>query len=306
MLKTKVRYLFTVSFCFFLLLNSVFCQDTNAIYQYLTLDSVVIADVRNGFDVNAFIRLVQNDTSFYQAFRNLHSTGYTCSSRIAMYDKKGSTKATYEGRATQILQNNCRHMQFAQEKNTGDFYDAGEINYYTARMFAYIFLYRDTICSGNSNAQPPPSYDKKLESRKDALKTIMFDPGKPVDGVPFIKNKTAVFDFDIMRHYDFFITEEERAGEPCYVFSFQLNENSKPKDVVVQQMKTWFNKKNFQIVARTYDLQYDAGVYDFNVQMDVRLGMKNGIYLPAYIYYTGTWNVPGKPRESGTVQVYIN
>ncbi|MBC8045269.1 MAG: hypothetical protein H7Y00_00590 [Fimbriimonadaceae bacterium] len=301
-MKAKVTIFFTAVF----ISLSACCQidDTMQIYKYLTLDSVIISDVRGGFDVNAFIRLVEDDTTFYQAFRNLRKVEYTSASNILIYDKKGKQEASYAGIATQLLKNNCRWMQFSNENIMGDFYDDGDMNYYTAKMFAYIFLYRDTIC--NNNKTTTASYDKKIESRKDQLKIIMFDPGKKVDGIPFIKNKTAVFDFDIMKHYDFFISSENYLNVDCYVFSFQLNEDSKQKDVVVQQMKTWFDKKTFQIVARTYDLRYDAGVYDFDVQMDVQLGMKNNIYIPTQIKYTGNWDVPGKSRERGRVEVYID
>ncbi|MBC8173027.1 MAG: hypothetical protein H7X71_03890 [Chitinophagales bacterium] len=278
-------------------------HDTLPIYKYLTLDSVVITASKIGFDVNAFIRLVQDDTTFYQAFQNLRLTEYTSDTHIRLYDKKQRVSATYEGIASQQVDQNCRWMQFTKEHATGDFYDDSDLEYYTAKMFAYIFLYKDTICSGNKASAP--SYDKKIEARKDQLKIMMFDPGKPVQGVPFIKNKTAVFDFDVMKHYDFFITSEYYLNTDCYVFSFRLNGESKKKDVVVQEMKTWFDKKDFQIIARTYDLQYDAGVYDFNVQMDVRLETKNGIYIPTYIKYTGTWDIPGKPRERGDVTVRI-
>lgn len=302
-MRAKVTGFFTaLLFCLHVRAQTT---DTLTIYKYLTLDSVVITEARGGFDVNAFIRLVQNDTTFYQAFRNLRKLPYTGRSKIFMYDKNGKTTDSYAGAATQVLQNNCRWMEFQDEVISKNFYDDDrEIDYYTGKMFAYIFLYRDTICNTISAAETG-SYDKKMESRKDQLKTIMFNPGKKVDGIPFIKNKTAVFDFDVMKHYDFFISSEKYNGTDTYVFSFQLNEDSKPKDVVVQQMKTWFDKASFQILARAYHLQYDAGVYDFDVHMFVQLGMKNGIYIPTDIQYTGNWDVPGKPRERGKVDVVI-
>ncbi len=34
-------------------------------------------------------------------------------------------------------------------------------------------------------------------------------------------------------------------------------------------MTTWFNINTWEIVARNYDLSYNAGVYDFDVRMEV-------------------------------------
>lgn len=280
-------------------------NDTMPISKYLTLDSVVISDMRKGFDVNAFIRLVENDTTFYQAFQNLRMTEYESTVSMNFFNKYGNKKATYYSSVNQKRQNGCRWMQFLNEQSTGNFYDnKSEYEYYTAQLFAYIFLNRDTVCNAIETSEA--SYNKGLENRKNQLKMIMFNPGKEVDGIPFIRNKTAVFDFQVMRHYDFFISSEEYNGADCYVFSFQLNEESKPKDVVVQKMTTWFDKTNFQILARDYHLQYDAGVYDFDVTMHVELFMKNSQYLPAVLLYSGTWNVPGKPRETAGVNVFLH
>lgn len=299
----------TFSTCCLLILfsaNRCTAQADSAIFKYLSLDSVVIEEARSGFDVNAFIRLMQDDTTFYAAFRNLRKIEYVSHANMILYDKKWKAEATYTGDAQQHIQNGCRWMEFSNVRVTGSFYDDGQEAYYTAKMFAYIFLYKDTICTeSNTNPQQLPGYDKKIEGRKDQLKVIMFDPGKKVDGVPFIKNKTAVFDFDIMKNYDFFISSESYLGRACYVFSFQLQEEAKPKDVVVQKMQTWFDKETRQIIARSYDLQYDAGVYDFDVQMDVQLGMKSDIIIPTYIHYSGNWDVPGKPRERATVDIVI-
>ena len=65
---------------------------------------------------------------------------------------------------------------------------------------------------------------------------------------------------------------------------------------MIDEMTTWFNEKTFEIVARNYSLSYDAGVYDFNVQMQVEL-TKFGKYLvPSLIRYNGNWKAILKKR----------
>jgi hypothetical protein len=54
-----------------------------------------------------------------------------------------------------------------------------------------------------------------------------------------------------------------------------------------------------EIVARNYDLSYNAGVYDFDVHMEV-LMTKFGDYLvPQTLRYKGNWDVAFKKRERG-------
>ena len=70
-------------------------------------------------------------------------------------------------------------------------------------------------------------------------------------------------------------------------------------DVVVDEMTTWFNDQTFEVVARNYTLSYSAGVYDFNVRMEVEM-TKFGEYLvPSLIRYIGNWKAIFKPRERG-------
>ncbi len=54
-----------------------------------------------------------------------------------------------------------------------------------------------------------------------------------------------------------------------------------------------------EIVARNYDLSYDAGVYDFNVHMEVQMTKFETYLVPKIIRYTGNWDVAFKKRERG-------
>ena len=54
-----------------------------------------------------------------------------------------------------------------------------------------------------------------------------------------------------------------------------------------------------EILARNYELSYDAGVYDFAVQMEVELTRFGNYLLPRTLRYKGDWNVLFKKRERG-------
>jgi hypothetical protein len=54
-----------------------------------------------------------------------------------------------------------------------------------------------------------------------------------------------------------------------------------------------------EIIARNYDLSYKAGIYDFDVHMDVQM-QKVGEYLvPHVLRYSGNWFLLSKKRERG-------
>jgi hypothetical protein len=64
-------------------------------------------------------------------------------------------------------------------------------------------------------------------------------------------------------------------------------------------MTTWFNSKTMEIVGRTYDMSYNTGAYDFDVQMEVKMTIFNDLLVPRLIRYIGDWDVAFKKRERG-------
>ena len=64
-------------------------------------------------------------------------------------------------------------------------------------------------------------------------------------------------------------------------------------------MTTWFDDQTFEIKGRNYSLSYDAGVYDFDVQMQVEINKFGNYLVPTLIRYTGNWKAIFKKRERG-------
>jgi hypothetical protein len=89
---------------------------------------------------------------------------------------------------------------------------------------------------------------------------------------------------------------------PAIFFSIKAKSNDeggKKNRTVIDSMITWFNTKTMEVMARRYDMSYDAGVYDFNVHMEVEM-TKFGVYLvPKQLRYIVNWDVVLKKRERG-------
>jgi len=265
----------------------------------ITLSEVV---VDNKLNVPAFINRIKNDSSFYKAFRNLHILGFTSINDIRMLDRSGDLQASMHSKTRQLRSNNCRSMQTLEETATGDFYtDDHQYNYYTAQMYASLFFTKGTIC-GEDNIVAGKEFSTEgksgMEKHKEQLKMLFFNPGRRINGIPFISNKTEIYEDDMADKYDMNIDMDVRNGTSCYIFT-QKVKPGKSDGVVIDEMTTWFNAETYDVVARTYTLSYDAGVYDFKVSMEVQMTNFNGLTVPALIRYNGNWKAITKKRERG-------
>ena len=290
--------------CFAMISNFLQAQDKKDTIilvdnNYITLSEVV---VNNELDVSYFISRVKNDTTFYKAFKNLRIIGYDAINDIRMLDKKGNIEASLRSKTKQIHQGNCRTMEVLEETATGHIYDRNKnFNYYTAQMYASLFFTKGKIC-GETNTVKGHEFSadnlRGMEKHKEQLKMLFFNPGRKIEGLPFISNKTAIFDESMANRYDMEIDFKTYKGQLCYVFSIKAKDN-KTHRVVVEEMVTWFTEKDFEIVARNYSLNYDAGVYDLKVNMDVQMVRVGDLLLPGVITYNGNWKAIFKKRERG-------
>lgn len=267
--------------------------------KIITLSNVVID---NKLNVPTFIQRIKNDSSFYKAFRNLHILGFTALNDIRMTDKSGGLKASLYSKTKQLRHNNCRTMQVVEERSTGDMYDGShEFNYYTAKLYASLFFTKDSVC-GEDNIVTGHVISTEgksgLEKHGEQLKMLFFNPGRRINGLPFMSNKTAIFDDDMADKYNTSIDMDFYQGTYCYIFKQKVKPGSED-DVVVDEMTTWFNDSTYEVVARNYSLSYDATVYDFKVSMEVQMTRYNGLTVPSLIRYNGNWKAIFKKRERG-------
>ena len=294
---------------FFCLLFSkpVYCQedssDNERLKRMVTLSEVV---VRNNLDVMKFLQLIKNDTTFYKAFRTLHILGFTSLNDIRMKDKDGNVKASLQSKTVQHVANGCRTMETLQESTTGNMYDDNRnFNYYTAELYAGLFFTKEKVCGENNIVKGIEHSTKSksgIEKHKEQLKMLFFDPGKKIPGIPFIGNKTNIFDPDVARNYDFSVDMTDYNGQNCYVFTIKAKEDlgsDERNNIVIDNITTWFNAKTMEIVGRNYDISYDAGVYDFNVHMEVQMTHFENYLVPKTLFYNGSWDMVFKKRERG-------
>ncbi len=280
---------------------SSFSQDTTVMFEsnQYRLPEVV---VRNNFDYKALLKQIKEDTSFYKAFRNLRVLNFSSYNDIKMYDRKEGIKASLFSKTQQHRADGCRTMDVLEETITGDFYDdEHNYNYKTAELYAGLFFTKDKVC-GETNIVKgfniTASNKEGMDKHKEQLKMLFFNPGKKIPGIPFIGDKLDLYDEHARKIYDYRLDIQEYHGEMCYVFSILPKEgNEKKSGVVVDAMITWFNLKTLEVLARNYSLSYKAGVYDFDVSMEVEMQKFGDLTVPRVLRYKGNWDIILKKRE---------
>ncbi len=291
-----------VAVCFCCSVQLLLAQDTSFTVdnRRFTLPEAI---VRNNLDYNKILATIKNDTSFYKSFRNLRVLNFTSYNDIKMFDKKEQTKASLYSKTKQKRANGCRTMEVLEENTTGDFYSkSGGFNYQTAELYASLFFTNGAVC-GETNIVGGTGISAKgksgMEKHKEQLKMLFFNPGKKIPGIPFIGNKLDLYDERAKKMYDYRLDIQEYQGINCYVFTITPKEDTDRGDIVVDEMVTWFEIATMDVLQRSYSLSYKAGVYDFNVTMEVEMQKFDNLIVPRVLRYKGNWDVLFKKRERG-------
>ena len=275
----------------------------------ITLSEVV---VRSGMNVPGFIDRVRADTTFYKAFRNLRILNYTALNDVRMFDKKGRLKASLSSRTRQHAWQGCRVTETIETRHTGDFYDRqGKYRYYTAALYDALFFSFDTVCGQHNrvgDTRLTIAGRSGLEKHREQLKMLFFNPGSDIPGIPLMGDKVQIFDPGHAKLYDFDIDIVDYKETPCYLFRVKIRSDLGPLQrdrIVIDEMVTWFDYKTFQVLARHYAMSYHAGVYHFDVRMEVEMQRTGSYFVPAVIRYDGLWGVAFKKQEKGVFTATI-
>ena len=288
-----------------ILVGPSWAQDTtlNVANQSFTLTEAI---VRNNFDYKDILEKIKRDTSFYKAFKTLRTIGYSSFNHIEMYDKNQRMEASLDSKTRQNKIGGCRTMDVIEEKTYGKLRDRnGEYNYLTPSLYASLFFTKGQICGENNivKGKKRTIQGSGVEKAKEQLKMLFFNPGEKIPGIPMIGNKLDLYDDNAHELYTYRLDYVDYHGKLAYVFEIKPKEDLGffAKDrVVVDQMITWFNPITLEVLGRNYSLSYKAGVYDFNVQMEVEMTYTpNGLLVPKILRYKGDWDVIFKKRERG-------
>lgn len=289
--------------------QSLDSADYQHIINELIIDSIVVSAPR--FDMYEFIKMIEQDETFYNAFANLRHVSYQADNQIDFYNNKtGKSIASYTSLTQQLVDtNDCRVMKTHKEEVKGRFYKKKRKNkpqehrYYTSMLYEKLFFTQGKVCNQATNTTPTGKKSKKMgmvEHHIEELKKLIFKPGQKAD-VPFIGTRTAIFSPKMAKYYTYRIQEKQYKGMDCHVFIIEPKPeylNKKQDKTVIKYLETYFEKLTHQVVARNYELSF-RGVFYFDVKMNIEVSkISPDIYIPTQISYDGSWQVPTQKPET--------
>lgn len=255
--------------------------------------------VGDKINVETFIKKVVNDTTFYQSFRDMKRYSFIAENRIYSYDKKNKVDGKIYRKVKHDNSGKYK-MEYLVKQDSGKIYKRnGKYQLYTVEMFDYIFMNANNT-DFVPNAAPGSSGGSGNEGYKNKLKTLIFTPGRPVK-VPFIGSKTEVFSANMRQYYDYSFSSGTYL-DSIPVYRFKVAEkpdlSSWTKDgIMIKELVTIFDKRNFNILGRYIDMKYSNFLFDFDVQMNIEMGYFGEDKLPIKITYQGNWDYPFKKEE---------
>jgi hypothetical protein len=271
----------------------------------IQLDSAVKI-VGKKFGIETFINAIISDTSFYQAFRNMKKYTFIAENRVFTYDKSNKV----DGKIYRKIRHNNNgpyKMEYLVKEDNGKvFKKNGKYQLYTVEMFDYIFMnaYNTDFVP---NAPAAVGKGGTNESYKSKLKTLIFNPGRPIKNLPFIGSKTEIFTANMRQYYDYsFYSATYLDSIPVYRFKVSVKPDltAWTKDgLMIKELVTIFDKRNFEILGRYVDMKYSNLLFDFDVQMNIEMSYFDEVKLPTKITYQGNWDYPFKKEERASFLV---
>ena len=264
------------------------------------LDEVVITAQKEGFNVEAFIKQVMEDTTFHKAFLNTRYHPHRLRSVLKV-------RAKDEKETASLYRTGFLHRDGAEVWQQLDtVHETGKLRnrdstfrYLTAEMYDEVFFPKGRIVADNTVASRKLELQRgsKLERYKSELKKFMFDPGSEIGSVPFIGHKLALFNEDMAPLYDFRISAGERNGHQCWVFSAAAKPEFRDGRTVIKTMDTWFDHVTNNVIARQYRIAHSSLILDFDIRIRVVNSIVDGALVPTQVDYDGDWDIPMKKRE---------
>lgn len=276
-------------------------------FDWIQLDTLVLK-VNKDFNTEDFIKLVQKDTTFYKAFKNLSFYEHRSTTQIDVLDTENNEKASLTRKSSHFHKNDSTWVVIDSEKVNGKYYKKnGSNKYYTGEMFDRVFFKTDTVYYPNnfvSDTYVQKEWNSRSEKHYEQLKKFVFAPGGEVKGVPIIGNKLEIFSPKMRQYYDYKISVVDYQGTSCYKFTCRKKKEVKEDKVVIQFLHSYFDRKTMSVIGRDYLIKHNTALFDFEIFISVKMKRDNkDNYLPIELKYTGWWKLPFKAAEVLTVEM---
>ena len=298
---TMVKRLLLLALIFVLLAFRSNAQETGRYNPDTTLtiviDTAVVNIKSHKLTEQDFIDAVVADTGFYKAFRDMKRYSFVAENHLYTYDKKNKIEGEIYRKVRRTMTGNKPKVEYLVRQDKGKLYKKnGKYDLYTLEMFDYIF--DNAYKSDFTNGESLPATDGKNGSYKDKLKLLIFQPGRKISGIPFLSKKTEIFGKDMRQFYFYQFSRGTYLDSiPVYRFKVIRKPSIDDDDVMINELTTIFDVRDFKILGRYVDMKYSNLLFDFDVKMNIELVPFRDKLLPAKISYQGNWDVPLHKEE---------
>ena len=289
-----------------LLLFPFLISAQNGVVKSVTLDSVMITAIRDGFSVEEFIHYVKTDTTFYQGFKNLRYYNHDYHSNLKVLKKSGEVLGSLFRSGKYTITNEQLVVHIDSTFDDGKIFNRkGKYRHYTPEFFDKIFFPKDTITVSKYARSGEKKMEDENEQNEEDAKTIVFSigSGDVEAGNSKNKKKLAVFDIDMQQYYDYLISQEVfQDSIECYSFTVRMKEGLKDKEqeqVLIRELVSYFDKETFNVMYRKYVMSYRYWLIDLDVSVEVYMDYADSELVPSYVHYNGFWDIPfAKPEHA--------
>ncbi|MEM7161228.1 MAG: hypothetical protein AAF487_02195 [Bacteroidota bacterium] len=284
----------------FLIFQGLQAQE-DEIYKAITIAPIDIFASDAEWSNDSIIKKVIRDTSFYQSFLNMKYFPHEIQGSLEVYFKDERSKAKMDRLAIQHLDNELKWVEIIEEKNNGKIRKKnGKYKYLTAEMYDEVFYptFKHTVSPIIVQKKQEESKESKIEKYKSQLKKMLFNPGAPIESVPFIGDKLEIFSDEMVRYYEYSIfTSQLKDSTSCLVFKIEAKPEFRSNKTVIKSMTTYFDKESFLVLDRAYHLKYNHALFQFDIHMQIENSVQIGHLVPKRIHYSGWWDIPIKSAE---------
>jgi len=279
--------------------------DPDTVTNVYHLGPLVIHGRADGLNLEGFMQQVQEDTSFLKAFLHMRYWPHVVESQLSVRNKGEQETAVLYRRGRLLRSGERAELRVDSTSESGRLRNRkGEMRYLTAELYEDLFWPTGSWPADHSIAtyQSGRPSGGRIEKYKEELKKFMFNPGQEIASVPFIGGKLALFDQEMLPYYDFGIGQAHRNGYPCWEFTAMAKDSVEGKRAsagatVIKSMRTWFDQRTMQVIAREYRIAHASVLLDFDIRIRVDNTVVGGALVPVLVHYDGDWNIPLRKRE---------
>jgi hypothetical protein len=279
----------------------VFLSAQAEIAKVVRMSEFVVSAGLSDLDTEDLIKQVTQDSTFYQAFLNLKYYPHNMEGTVQAFYKDDTEWGAMERKAKRLVTDDrMMWVEILQESTNGKIRKRnGEWKFLTVEMYDDVFYptQKERVSNEIQKMDQELVSGSKLEKHQAQLKRMLFNPGAPIDNVPFIGDKMAIFSDEMVPYYDYSIYAQNWQDTiPCIVFSC-FTKTGEEDETVIRNMTSYFHRDTKEVIAREYRLAHSTIFFDFDISIKVENTLIEGELVPVRIEYDGFWDIPFKRPE---------